>query len=33
MDILWKNNIIWKMKNKSWTFKLDDGGNFFLGNQ
>ena len=29
---LWKNNILWCKKNKSWRFKLDDGINLFLGN-
>ena len=31
MVFLWKNNIVWCKQNKSWRFKLDDGGNFFLG--
>ena len=31
MIFLWKNNILWCRKNKSWRFKLDDDINFFLG--
>ena len=33
MVILWRDNILCLRKNKSWKFKLDDGGIFFLGNQ
>ena len=33
MVILWRDNILWCRNNKSWKFKLDDDGNFFLGNQ
>ena len=33
MAILWRDNILWWRKNKRWRFKLDDGWNFFLGNQ
>ena len=32
MIILWKNNILWWRKNKSWRFKIDDDKNFLLGN-
>ena len=31
MIFLWNNKILWCRKNKICRFKLDDGGNFFLG--
>ena len=33
MVILGRDNILWWRKNKSGRFKLNDDGNFFLGNQ
>ena len=32
MVIFWRDNILWRRKNKSLRFKLDDGEKFSLGN-